>query len=258
MGALSKSIATARIHPFLFGVEPRDLPGPLAQFQTTRFSKEDLRKLMLWQVVMLVTCVEAYLQDLLAIAASIDPKLMDETQQVAPYAEVISATSLDGLASELRARWARRWLSDGGPTRWISRLKRMGARGYTDGLAPRLELIWGIVMSSFTRLASPPRTSSNDIQASPPQVLAYAWEIRTLVHSSNPSATLWSRQSDTLLGGIHRCLPKPSQRGSSEGDQASLSAVASGLRPMAGLMSVSWTAKNRLVVDKSLGPFARA
>jgi hypothetical protein len=105
---------------------------------------ERLETTTLWQVVMLVTCVEAYLQDLLAIAASIDPKLMDETQQVAPYADVISATSLDELASELRARWARKWLSKGGPTRWISHLKRMGARGYPDGLAPRLELIWGI------------------------------------------------------------------------------------------------------------------
>jgi hypothetical protein len=98
----------------------------------------------LWQVVMLVTCVEAYLQDLLANAASVDPKLMDETQQVAPYADVISATSLDELASELRARWARGWLSDGGPTRWISRLTKMGVRGFPDGLALRLERIWGI------------------------------------------------------------------------------------------------------------------
>ncbi|HSL04332.1 MAG TPA: hypothetical protein VK901_12455 [Nitrospiraceae bacterium] len=99
---------------------------------------------MLWQVVMLVTCVEAYLQDLLAIAASVDPKLMDKSQQLAPYTDVISATSLDELASKLRTQWARGWLSDGGPTRWISRLKRMGARSYSDGLASRLELIWGI------------------------------------------------------------------------------------------------------------------
>ena len=45
-GALSKSVATARIHPFLVGIEPRDLTGPLAQFQATRFSKDDLRKLI--------------------------------------------------------------------------------------------------------------------------------------------------------------------------------------------------------------------
>ena len=80
----------------------------------------------LWQVVMLVTCAEAYLQDLLSAAASVGPELMSESQQVAPYAEVIAANSLDELANELRARWARRWLSDGGPTRWISRLKKMG------------------------------------------------------------------------------------------------------------------------------------
>jgi hypothetical protein len=98
---------------------------------------ERIGTVTLLQVVMLVTCVEAYLQDLLAISARVDPKLMDETQQVAPYADVISATSLDELASELRDRWARKWLSDGGPTRWISRLKRMGARGYPDGHAPR-------------------------------------------------------------------------------------------------------------------------
>jgi hypothetical protein len=98
----------------------------------------------LWQVVMLVTCVEAYLQDLLALAASVDPTLMAESQQVAPYGDVISASSLDTLANELRARWARGWLSKGGPTRWISRLEKMGARGYPPGLAPRLERIWGI------------------------------------------------------------------------------------------------------------------
>lgn len=105
---------------------------------------ERMETAMLWQVVMLVTCAEAYLQDLLAIAARIDPKLMDKSQQVAPYADVISSTSLDELASEMRARWARGWLSDGGPTRWISRLGKMGARGYSKGLATRLELIWGI------------------------------------------------------------------------------------------------------------------
>jgi hypothetical protein len=103
-----------------------------------------LNTTMLWQVVMLVTCIEAYLQDLLAAAASVDPELMSKSQQVAPYADVVSATSLDELADELRRRWARGWLSDGGPARWVSRLDRMGARDYPDGLAPRLELIWGI------------------------------------------------------------------------------------------------------------------
>ena len=98
----------------------------------------------LWNVVMLVTCVEAYLQDVLSAAAGVGPELVRESQQAAAYAEVIAATSLDELANELRTRWARGWLRDGGPTRWISRLEKMGARGYPADLAPRLELIWGI------------------------------------------------------------------------------------------------------------------
>lgn len=44
-GALSKSIDTARIHPFLLGLDPSQLPGPLGQFQATRFEQNDVRKL---------------------------------------------------------------------------------------------------------------------------------------------------------------------------------------------------------------------
>lgn len=45
-GALSKSVVKARVHPFLFGLDPRELVGPLGQFQATRFSKDDVRKLV--------------------------------------------------------------------------------------------------------------------------------------------------------------------------------------------------------------------
>ncbi len=93
---------------------------------------------------MLVTCVETYLQDVLAAAAGVEPKLMSKSEQSASYADVVTAVSLEALANDLRARWARGWLSDGGPTRWISRLEKMGVRGYPDNLGPRLERIWGI------------------------------------------------------------------------------------------------------------------
>jgi hypothetical protein len=111
---------------------------------TTNARIERLDTVRLWQVVVLVTCVEAYLQDILTLAAGVDGELMSKSEQVAPYSDVIASTSLDELANELRRRWARGWLSDGGPTRWISRLKRMGARGYPDDLGPHLELMWGI------------------------------------------------------------------------------------------------------------------
>lgn len=46
-GALSKVVDKARVHTFCIGIVPRDLPGCLAQFQATRFDKDDIRKLIL-------------------------------------------------------------------------------------------------------------------------------------------------------------------------------------------------------------------
>jgi hypothetical protein len=105
---------------------------------------ERFQTITLWQVVMLVTCVEAYLQDVLSAAASVAPELMSNSEQRALYADIIRATSLEALANELRARWARSWLSDGGPMCWIKRLGKMGATGYPQDLGPRLEPFWGI------------------------------------------------------------------------------------------------------------------
>jgi hypothetical protein len=98
----------------------------------------------LWQVVMLVTCIEAYLQDLLVDAAAVDAAFMNRSEQVTSYADVVAATSLDELANEMRRRWARGWLSNSGPVQWIPRLQKMGAQDYPVGLAPRLDLVWGI------------------------------------------------------------------------------------------------------------------
>lgn len=45
-GALSKSIDTSRVSPFLFNVKRSDINGPILQFQSTIFEKEDFRKLI--------------------------------------------------------------------------------------------------------------------------------------------------------------------------------------------------------------------
>lgn len=45
-GALSKSFEHARVCTVLFGLEPTDLKGPLAQLQATRFCKSEFRKLI--------------------------------------------------------------------------------------------------------------------------------------------------------------------------------------------------------------------
>lgn len=102
-----------------------------------------LRTATLWKVVMLVTCTETYLQDVLAAAARVDASLMRKSEQQATYASVLTAASLEALADEMRQRWARGWLNDGGPRKWTDKLVRMGAR-FPEGLAERLERIWGI------------------------------------------------------------------------------------------------------------------
>jgi hypothetical protein len=96
-----------------------------------------------WFAVMLVTITETYLQDVLAFAAEVDPTLMAKSGQTAEYSEILAAHSIGELVEELRARWARGFLDDGGPTRWIDRLTRMGAR-FPDGIAGHMEPLWGI------------------------------------------------------------------------------------------------------------------
>ncbi|WP_375304110.1 toll/interleukin-1 receptor domain-containing protein [Bradyrhizobium sp. A11] len=44
-GAISTTIDRAKVCPVIFDLEETDLQGPLAQFQATRFFKEDVRKL---------------------------------------------------------------------------------------------------------------------------------------------------------------------------------------------------------------------
>lgn len=45
-GAMSNAFETSKVSPLLSGIEPEDLPGPLAQFQCTRINRDDLRRLV--------------------------------------------------------------------------------------------------------------------------------------------------------------------------------------------------------------------
>jgi hypothetical protein len=45
-GAISKSMDSSRVCPILFGIEPADIEFPLAQFQATKFKKDDFKKVI--------------------------------------------------------------------------------------------------------------------------------------------------------------------------------------------------------------------
>lgn len=97
-----------------------------------------------WYAVMLVTITEAYLQDVLAYCSSLDQTLMKDSDQKVTYADLLSGDSIESLVQELRERWARNFLEKGGPSSWINKLQRMGARGYPEDFAKTMEQLWGI------------------------------------------------------------------------------------------------------------------
>jgi len=45
-GALSKRLEESRVCPLLFGVEPKDVSGPLLEFKPTEFSKDEMRRIV--------------------------------------------------------------------------------------------------------------------------------------------------------------------------------------------------------------------
>jgi hypothetical protein len=46
-GALSKNIGVAKVIPLLFNVDPADLVGPMTQFQAAKFTKDEVRRVVL-------------------------------------------------------------------------------------------------------------------------------------------------------------------------------------------------------------------
>lgn len=97
-----------------------------------------------WMAVLMVTIVETYIIDVLVYAASSDPAFMSKSEMSASYSQIIGALSLDELILEMRHRWARNFLNDGGPKDWIKKLKKMGARGYDSELEKKMETLWGV------------------------------------------------------------------------------------------------------------------
>lgn len=45
-GALSKNMENSKVVPLLFGIDPADIQGPLVQFQASKFSKSEMKKVI--------------------------------------------------------------------------------------------------------------------------------------------------------------------------------------------------------------------
>jgi hypothetical protein len=100
--------------------------------------------LHLWYVVMLVTFGEAFLHDALAECAAADVTIMGNTEQKASYSEIVSLGTFEAIEQELRSRWARNFVDDGGPRKWTARLEKMFGSQYTPDAITQMEEAWGV------------------------------------------------------------------------------------------------------------------
>ena len=102
----------------------------------------------LLQLVLVVTIIETYLQDVLAECAAKRPSLMKGNQpsfpKVLAFDDVSEIDTVEDVRLEFCTRWSRGFISDGGPQRWIDRLARLGGKDLLDLDGQTLEELWGV------------------------------------------------------------------------------------------------------------------
>jgi hypothetical protein len=97
-----------------------------------------------WVSVFIVTLVEAYLQDVLAFAASARPEIIGKQRPTIGLADLAGLETADEVRRELLDKWARDFVSDGGPKRWCERLNGMLGTGVATDDISLLEELWGV------------------------------------------------------------------------------------------------------------------
>ena len=131
--------------------------------------------------MLLVTTVEAYLKDVRIFEAKINPAIMESSDQSVTYGEVVRSLSINDLAEELQSGWARNFVDDGGPTRWIDKLTRMGARGFDSEISKKMETLLRDLIRlnshfSFVRLSYHALASKTDVKELAQPTIFYWWD----------------------------------------------------------------------------------
>ncbi|MGM1021429.1 MAG: TIR domain-containing protein [Bacillota bacterium] len=103
-GALSKAMDNSLVSPFLFQVKNSDLSGPLTQFQTTLFDKEEIKKLLVsinkacregaLSEIRLTTVFEKWWPDLDQKLTEILPQLVKSKEKKQPAEKPMDSHSI--------------------------------------------------------------------------------------------------------------------------------------------------------------------
>lgn len=98
-----------------------------------------------WQVAMRVSAVEAYLQDALTFLAVYDDEFIRSRKslQQVDYDSIRSSSDYDRTLFDFCSRWARNFVGDGGPRRWIESLRGAGLGRFGSTNLSQLESMWG-------------------------------------------------------------------------------------------------------------------
>lgn len=94
-----------------------------------------------WMIVMLVTFVEAYLEDFLVMIVQLNPSWCS-SEATLSFEDLLDNCTVESLRDKICRRWAKGILKSGKPTNWIRRLESFGVRGYQDNLGDDMEKIW--------------------------------------------------------------------------------------------------------------------
>lgn len=98
-----------------------------------------------WQVAMRVSAVEAYLQDALTFLAVYDEEFIRsrKSRQQVDYDSIRNSSDYDRPLFDFCSRWARNFVGDGGPRRWVESLRGAGLGRFDSTNLAELEAMWG-------------------------------------------------------------------------------------------------------------------
>jgi hypothetical protein len=94
-----------------------------------------------WMLVMIITFVEAYLEDFLVMIVQLKPSFCS-SEATLSLEDLSEKCTVESLRDKIYRRWAKGVLRPGGQKKWIQRLENFGARGYRANLGEDMEKIW--------------------------------------------------------------------------------------------------------------------
>jgi hypothetical protein len=205
-GALSKAIESSSVCPLLLGIEPASLQGPLAQFQATKTTKEDVRRL----IATINRCQTSPLPDAQfdTLFEVLWPRLEASISAIKPSEAGVSRSRpvpevLSEVLERVRAMERKMTLSSLGMS------QRLGARDYRD-VHRRLAMArtrTNAARRRYVEFAQKVRTALEAVRSDDPAVTSAAEEASTIIAESEAEVQTIEQLLEKLRRGSEPKVP---------------------------------------------------